>query len=75
MSRQITLGHSTYPSYCVKNAVAAYEPVCKVSIVESKCDSTSVLIEAPANIDEVSLVGEFLNYLLDMSMESHFQKS
>ena len=75
MSRHITLGHSIYPSHCVKNAVEAYEPVCKVTIVESKCDRTSVLIEAPANIDEASLVGEFLNYLLDMSMESHFQES
>jgi len=75
MSQHIALHHLIYPTHCVHNAIAAYETVCKVTIVETQPDRTLVQIHTKGDIDEVNVVGEFLNYLLDMSMESHFRES
>jgi hypothetical protein len=75
MSRSVTLHHLIYPAHCVHNAIAAYESLCKVTIVETQPDRTMVQIQTEVDINDSNVVGEFLNYLLDMSMESHFRES
>jgi hypothetical protein len=75
MRQHITLHHLIYPADCVRNAIATYESLCKVTIVERQPDRTLVQIQAQVDINESNAAGEFLNYLLDMSVESHFRES
>ncbi len=73
MSIRVLLSTRIYPGECVDQAVSAYLNLCSVWV----CDMTSKerLIEISAlegsTIDEGELTHEFLNYLLDVSVESH----
>lgn len=74
MSRQVTLSHSIYPHQCMERAIEAYQSICNVRVCDTNNDRCSLLIEALMDVDEQELAHEFLNYVLDVSLEWHLRR-
>lgn len=79
MNTRLALSSMIYPPECLQEAAAAYEGLCSVRIISESSAGYSVEISRSADAaDERQLVNEFLNYLLDLSLEKHlaeFQKA
>lgn len=75
----VTLSSSIYPPECLHVAIAAYQEFCSVKVVSETPTGYSIEISQLVNAtDGKHLADEFLNYLLDLSLEKHlagFQKS
>lgn len=75
----VTLSSSIYPSECLHAAIAAYQEFCSVKVVSETPTGYSIEInQLVTTTDEKYLADEFLNYLLDLSLEKHltgFQKN
>jgi hypothetical protein len=70
----VTLAASIYPRDCLRSAAAAFEGLCSARVVEELGGEYSVeLSPASDAINEKQLTNEFLNYLLDLSAESHLE--
>ncbi|HXJ93205.1 MAG TPA: HxsD-like protein [Terriglobia bacterium] len=69
---RFVLSHSIYPPTCLASAVSAYRDFCSVTLCESTGGASCIDI-APAlpEYDELRTAREFLNYLLDISLEAH----
>jgi hypothetical protein len=79
VSVRVTLSKTIYPSRCIEEAVAAYSAICSARMIAETSYALEVEIipvrgqvEQP---DESRIAGEFLNYLLDLSLEHHLQTS
>jgi hypothetical protein len=77
VSARVPLSKSIYPRGCVEEAAAAYSAICSVEVVgetphtlEVELRSVTGQSEVP---DEGRMAHEFLNYLLDLSLEHHLQ--
>jgi hypothetical protein len=77
MSVRVPLSKTIYPRECLEEAVAAYSAICSVEVAgetsgtrEVEITSIRGQVEQP---DESRMVHEFLNYLLDLSLEYHLQ--
>jgi hypothetical protein len=77
MSVRVSLTKTIYPHECLESAVVAYSAICSVNVIEDTPGTREVEItptqgdaEQP---DESRIAQEFLNYLLDLSLEYHLQ--
>jgi hypothetical protein len=77
MSVRVTLTKALYPPRCLEEAAVAYSGFCSVRLVGETSGALEVEItrregqsEQP---DEGRIAHEFLNYLLDLSLEYHLQ--
>jgi hypothetical protein len=76
MNTRIALASAIYPPECLRQAAAAYQGLCSVRIVDETPTAYSIEISRSGHIvDEKELINEFLNYLLDLSLENHFAES
>ena len=76
MSEQITLASAIYPLECLQDAVKAYRMLCVVKVFNESSGMYSVeLSRSSVEVDERLLANEFLNYLLDLSLEKHLTES
>jgi hypothetical protein len=79
VSVQVALSETIYPRECLKEAIAAYSAFCSIEV--ASCSAAAYEIEiVPVGSgnerpDENRLVNEFLNYLLDLSLEHHLGKA
>ncbi len=77
MSARVTLSKSIYPRRCVEEAAAAYSAICSVEVVGKSRHMLEVEIKSiagqPEMPNEDRVTHEFLNYLLDLSLEHHLQ--
>lgn len=72
MSTLVTLSPAIYPPGCLREAAAAYAVLCSVNVVGETPTGYSVEISGSVAVtDENQLANEFLNYLLDLSLEQH----
>lgn len=75
MSVRVNLAELIYPQQCVEAAIRAYMDLCSVKVLRLTEDGCCVEIRGLQNVDERQLVNEFLNYVLDLSLEKHLQPS
>jgi hypothetical protein len=77
MSARVPLSKMIYPQQCLEDAVAAYSGICSVKLTRETSGAREVEITPISGqvgrLDESSVVHEFLNYLLDLSLEHHLQ--
>jgi hypothetical protein len=72
MSTQIALSSTIYPQECLYAVITAYQGLCSVRVLNESPTGYSIEISREADIvDEKQLADEFLNYLLDLSLEKH----
>jgi hypothetical protein len=72
MNDRIALSSVIYPPECLRRAAAAYQGLCSVEVVEESPVGCLIEIHRAAHIvDGRRLINEFLNYLLDLSLEKH----
>lgn len=72
MSVTVELDCAIYPPACLREAVRAYQGLCSVRVVSKSRAAYSVeIIRSVETIDEEQAANEFLNYLLDLSLEKH----
>lgn len=72
MSAQVSLSSSIYSPECLQDAVIAYQGLCSVQVFNKAVSDYYIEITGLAGIDdEQQLINEFLNYLLDLSLEKH----
>lgn len=72
MSTQVALSSAIYPPECLQEAVTAYQGLCSVKVVSETPSVYYVEIRQSSEmVDEKLLTNEFLNYLLDLSLEKH----
>jgi hypothetical protein len=72
MSVTVELKSAIYPPECLREAITAYRGICSVRIIHELPAEISVEISRFSDlIDEGQLTNEFLNYLLDLSLEKH----
>lgn len=65
-----------YSQECIDSAVAAYSNFCSVVVLGDTPRGREIEIRPMADVsDEFRLVREFLNYLLDLSLENHLSKA
>ncbi len=77
MSLRVPLSKTIYPLRCIEEAVAAYSAICSVELIGETSGAREVEI-TPVNgqagwPEESRTAHEFLNYLLDLSLEHHLQ--
>lgn len=76
MSARFVLSRSIYPEECLAEAAAAYRDFCSVAVLENDSNKCQIEVTAvPGIADETSAAREFLNYLLDASLEAHLKGS
>lgn len=75
----LTLSSSIYPLECLHDAITGFQGLCSVTVISATATEYSIEIRPSSNApDRKQLINEFLNYLLDLSLEKHlteFQKS
>ncbi len=72
MSVTVELKPTIYPPECLREAITAYRGICSVRIISESPAEISVEISRSSEmLDEGQLAHEFLNYLLDLSLETH----
>jgi len=75
MSRRIELSTTVYPRECLRQAISAYSTVCRIEVInESSRECVIEINPTPDNRDRELLSHEFLNYLLDLTVE-HYLKN
>jgi hypothetical protein len=69
----VPISHLIYPADCLRKAISAYARVCDIRISKEAPARSFVEIEVPVRegVNERHAAHEFLNYLLDISIEWH----
>jgi hypothetical protein len=79
MSVSVTLTNTIYPRECLEEAIAAYSALCSVELTGETPGAREIEITTirgqVEQSDESRVVYEFLNYLLDLSLEYHLQSA
>jgi hypothetical protein len=79
VSVRVALSEAIYPRECLEQAIAAYSAFCSVEVAThplAACEiEISTLKSEGEQHDEKGVVNEFLNYLLDLSLERHLGKA
>jgi hypothetical protein len=77
VSACVSLSKSIYPRRCVEEAAVAYSTICSVDVVGETPHALEVEVKSITGQSEVPDEGrithEFLNYLLDLSLEYHLR--
>jgi hypothetical protein len=77
MSARVLLSKTVYPRQCLEDAIVAYSAICSVRLTGEDSGAREVeIIPIQGQVehsDENRMVHEFLNYLLDLSLEHHLQ--
>jgi hypothetical protein len=77
MSVRVPLSKAIYPQECLEEAAAAYSAICSVQLIRETPHAREVEITPKSGhserSDESRIAHEFLNYLLDLSLECHLQ--
>jgi hypothetical protein len=70
----ITLDSSIYPQVCVLKAAEAYREFLSVEVVATEQDTQIISLSIlPASVSEAPKIRrEFLNHLLDLAVQRHF---
>jgi hypothetical protein len=70
---RLPLSALVYPRECVNQAVSAFAHICAAQVTDVSPTGCFIEISPGPNgdSDEDQLVNEFLNYLLDLSLETH----
>jgi hypothetical protein len=74
MSTNVSLSSLIYPLECVEESILAYRDYCQINVLSKH--PTECLIEiipSPEIEDSGQLTNEFLNYLLDLSVEKYLE--
>ena len=73
MSVRIRLSNRIYPRECLAEAIRSYAHLCSVGVCETTSSGCQIEITAEVNEhnSEAQLVRQFLNYLLELSLERH----
>ena len=74
---QLKVCHDLYPQRCLEAAVNDYKDFCEVRQTQANDDSCVIDIAInPAYSDEsAQILREFLNYLLDLSIQDFFKRN
>jgi hypothetical protein len=77
MSVRVSLSTVIYPKECLEQAISAYSGFCSVKICMEHLGKQDIEIsikeERAEPLGEHRVTNEFLNYLLDLSLELHLQ--
>jgi hypothetical protein len=77
MTIRVRLSNVIYPRKCLEEAVAAYSNFCVVETTAGTSSAREIKIaclkDDAEQCDENLLAHEFLNYLLDLSLEHHIK--
>lgn len=73
MNVVIALSEAIYPKICIEQTATAFAHVCTVRLRERSANGLSAEIVTVS--DDITLVHEFLNHLLDLSIEHHLNIS
>ena len=77
MSVRVSLSKTIYPRRCIEEAITAYSEICSVKLTGETAGAQEVEIThvkgQAEQSDESKVAHEFLNYLLDLSLEHHLQ--
>jgi hypothetical protein len=73
---QFILSSEIYPKECVRAAIEAYKTHLNATLINDN-DAVSVVELAPrtSDVDANTVVREFLNYLLDLSIRQHLGRN
>ena len=73
MSVRLSLSEMIYPRHCLQEAIKAYSGLCSVQVFEIDPEIFVIEIEPSADneADKDRVAREFMNYLLDLSLEQH----
>ncbi len=72
MTQRVSLAQGIYPIACLHKTMFAYREICSVSVQDFEEQGYVIEIERRSpEVDEHILSHEFLNYLLDLSLEHH----
>jgi len=75
MSAALRLSTLIYPKECVQEAILAYSGICSAKIRDDPPGGLQLEISVSENTeDEGRAIREFLNYLLDLSVERNLTK-
>ena len=77
MSLRFPLSTLIYPRECLETAISTYSALCSIDIADETQNGCHIEIESksPSQQSEDQLVHEFLNYLLDISIERNLGSS
>ena len=73
MNVVIALSEEIYPKICIQQTATAFAHLCSVRLRQRSANALSA--EIVAESEDIMLVHEFLNYLLDLSIEHHLKIS
>ncbi len=70
----LTLSSFIYPAECLGETVTAYAGVCSVCVSHESSEGYSIeILPASPEIDQGQLTNEFMNYLLNVSIERYLR--
>lgn len=69
MNAIIPLSEAIYPKVCIEQTANAFAHLCSVRLLQSSLRTLSA--EFVSDSDDIMLFHEFLNYLLEVSIEHH----
>jgi hypothetical protein len=74
MSTKVSLSSLIYPSECIEESISAYRGYCEINVLSQHPTGRLIeIIPSPEIEDSGQLTNEFLNYLLDLSVEKHLE--
>ncbi len=68
---QFILSSEIYPRECVSAAIEAYNSYLSATIIDDNDAAIVVGLARTSDVDADTVVPEFLNYLLDLSIRQH----
>jgi hypothetical protein len=73
----MTLSSKVYPVECIRETAEAYAGLCSVNLAASGEGGDYSVEITPLSelVDEEHLTNEFLNYLLDLSVERYLERA
>lgn len=75
MTIRLPLSALLYPPECVQRSIAAYEHLCSIEITDARSTGCAIEVRTAQDVpSEDRLVHEFLNYLLDLSLEHYLSR-
>jgi len=74
VSHHIPIIWSIYPPVCLERAISDYQHVCEIEKTDVTSHGCFVTIRVRDGRDEQIVQNEFLNYLLEISLEFQLQR-